>query len=184
MSSDAVLFYSTLVALLALACLVATAGLLVFRLVRGPEASRLLGDKAIWIAFLVALVATVGSLIYSEVIHFVPCRLCWFQRIAMYPLAIVLLVGGLRGERQVKFYALPLALIGLAISIYHYLIQTFPNLEGGACDPANPCSAKYVDIFGFISIPFMAGSGFMVIAVLLGLYVNHKAAVEEEAAVL
>lgn len=173
MSNDAILFYSTLVALLSLVALAGAIGLLVYRLVRGPEAGQLLAGRAIWLAWVVALVATVGSLIYSEVIHFEPCRLCWFQRIAMYPMAIVLLVGAIRREYQVKYYALPLALIGLAISIYHYLIQTFPSLEGGSCGVI-ACSARYVDIFGFISIPFMAGTGFMVIAVLLGLYVNKN----------
>ena len=181
MSNDAILVYSNLVALLALVALAAAAALVVLRLVRGPDAASLLGAKAIWLAWIVALVATVGSLIYSEVIHFEPCRLCWFQRIAMYPLAIVLLVGAIRREFQVKYYALPLALIGLGISIYHYMLQTFPALEGGGgCDPSNPCSAKYVDIFGFISIPFMAGAGFIVIAVLLGIYVN-KNSIEKEA---
>jgi disulfide bond formation protein DsbB len=175
--------YSILVSLLALVALAGAAGLLIYRLVRGPEASDLLGVKAMWLAWVVALVATVGSLIYSEVVHFVPCRLCWFQRIAMYPMSIVLLVGAIRREFQTKYYALPLALIGLAISIYHYLLQRFPNLEAtSACDPNNPCSAIFVDIFGFISIPFMAGAGFIVIAVLLGFYVN-KNSIEQEARV-
>ena len=92
MSSDAIFLYSTIVALLALVALLAAAGLLAYRLVRGRDAANLLGEKAIWFAWIVALVATIGSLIYSEVIHFPPCRLCWFQRIAMYPMAIVLLV--------------------------------------------------------------------------------------------
>lgn len=182
MSSDAIYLYSTVVALLALVALLAAAGLLAYRLIRGSDAGNLLGAKAIWLAWIVALVATVGSLIYSEVIHFVPCRLCWFQRIAMYPMAIVLLVGAIRREYQVKYYTLPLALIGLGISIYHYIIQRLPSLESGACDPDNPCSAVFVDIFGFISIPFMAGAGFIVIAVLLGFYVN-KNSVEQEARV-
>ncbi|HXV73062.1 MAG TPA: disulfide oxidoreductase [Acidimicrobiia bacterium] len=175
MSNDAIFVYSNLVALLALVALAAAAVLGLLRLVRGPEAANLLGGRAIWLAWVVALVATIGSLIYSEVIHFEPCRLCWFQRIAMYPMAIILLVGAIRREFQIKYYALPLTLIGLGISIYHYMLQTFPALEGGGgCDPSNPCSAKYVDIFGFISIPFMAGAGFIVIAVLLGIYVNKN----------
>lgn len=178
MSNDAILTYSTLVALLSLVALVAAVGLLVFRMVKGPDAALVLGDKALWLAWIVALVATVGSLIYSEVIHFEPCRLCWFQRIAMYPMSIILLVGAIRREFQVKYYALPLALIGLGISIYHVIIQNVPGLEGGACDPSNPCSAKYVDIFNFISIPVMAGAGFIVISVLLGFYVN-KSSIKE-----
>ena len=182
MSQNAVFVYSTFVALLALVALLAAVGLVAYRLIRGPDAVHILGTKAIWLAWIVALVATIGSLVYSEVIHFPPCRLCWFQRIAMYPMAIVLLVGAIRREFQVKYYALPLALIGLGISVYHYMLQRFPTLENGACDPSNPCSAVFVDIFGFISIPFMAGAGFMVIAVLLGLYVN-KNSIEQEASV-
>ena len=183
MSTQSILVYSTLVALLALVALATAVVLLVLRLAKGPAAADLLSGRAIWLAWIVALVATIGSLIYSEVIHFEPCRLCWFQRIAMYPLAVILLVGAIRREIQVRYYALPLALIGLAISVYHYLIQTFPSLEGGGgCDPTNPCSAKLVNVFDFISIPFMAGCGFIVIAVLLGLYVN-KTSIKEETTV-
>jgi disulfide bond formation protein DsbB len=173
MSSGSIFLYSTIVALLSMVALAAAAGLLVYRLVKGPEAGNLLGVRAIWLAWLVALTATLGSLIYSEVIHFEPCRLCWFQRIAMYPMAIVLLVGAIRREYQVKYYGLPLALAGLGVSIYHYLMQIFPSLEGGSCGAVS-CSARLVEIFGFISIPFMAGTGFMVIAVLLGFYVNKN----------
>lgn len=174
MSNESIVLYSNIVALLSLVALGAALVLTVFRLVRGPEAAQLLDGKAIWAAWLVALVATAGSLFYSEVIHFEPCRWCWFQRIAMYPMVVVLLVGAIRREFQVKYYALPLALIGLAMSIYHYLIQTFPALEGGGSCGAVPCTAKYVDVFGFISIPFMAGAGFIVISVLLGFYVNKN----------
>ncbi|MGA7227656.1 MAG: disulfide oxidoreductase [Acidimicrobiia bacterium] len=170
MSSQAIRQYNTLVALLSLVVLVAAIGLLVYRLVRGRDAAHLLGDRAIWLAWLVALVSTAGSLFYSDVIGFEPCRLCWFQRIAMYPMAIILLVGAIRRDRQIKFYALPLALGGLAISVWHYLIQALPALEGGGSCGTVPCSARYVEVFGFISIPFMAGAGFIVISVLLALY--------------
>lgn len=173
MSAQFIQFYSTLVAILALVSLATALGLVGFRLVGGAGVATRFGRPALWLAWLVALVSTTGSLVYSEVIHFEPCRLCWFQRIAMYPLVVVLLVGALRRDMAAKIYALPLALGGLAISIWHYLIQTFPSLSSGAsCDPEVPCSAKYVDIFGFISIPFMAGAGFTLIAVLLLLYVK------------
>jgi disulfide bond formation protein DsbB len=88
----------------------------------------------------------------------------------MYPLAVILLVGAIRREAVVKYYALPLALIGLAISIYHNVVQFFPSLEGGSCDPLNPCSARTIEMFGFMDLPFMAGAGFIVIAVLLAFY--------------
>ena len=173
MSLETIRLYNTFLALLSLATLALALGLTVYRFARGPEAAgRLLGSRALWLAWLVALVSTVGSLIYSEVAHFVPCRLCWFQRIAMYPMAAVLLVGAIRKEAIARFYALPLALIGLGISIYHYLMQVYPSMEGGACDPLNPCSARYVEVFGFISIPFMAGAGFTLISVLLLFYVK------------
>lgn len=170
MSNQSVLVLNNFFAILALICLVAAVGLLTYRAVKGPEASELLGGSAIWLAWAVAAVATVGSLIYSEAIHFVPCRLCWFQRIAMYPLSVILLVGAIRREALVKFYALPLALIGLAVSIYHNLVQFFPSLEGGSCDPLNPCSARSIAVFGFMDLPFMAGAGFIVISVLLAFY--------------
>ncbi|HET8740159.1 MAG TPA: disulfide oxidoreductase [Acidimicrobiia bacterium] len=180
MSNDAILVYSTTVALLALVALAASAVLIIYRLVRGPEAATLLSGKAIWLAWIVATVCTIGSLIYSEVIHFEPCRLCWFQRIAMYPMAVILLIGAIRRDYAVKYYALPLAFLGLATSTYHYLIQVFPSLEGGSCGAVS-CSARYVEIFGFISIPFMAGCGFILISVLLGLYVNKNSITIEEA---
>ncbi len=85
----------------------------------------------------------------------------------MYPLAVILLVGALRRDRAVRMYGLPLSVVGLGISIWHYFLQVFPNLEGGSCDPNNPCSARLVEVFGFISIPFMAGAGFLLISVLL-----------------
>ncbi len=172
MSAETVRLYNTLVSILALVAFAIAIVLLVYRLVKGREASMALGSNALWFAWVVAVVATTGSLIYSEVIHFIPCRLCWFQRIAMYPMSVILLVGAIRKDVVAKYYALPFALGGLVISIWHYLTQTFPSLEGGSCDPNNPCSAKYVDVFGFVSIPFMAGAGFTLIAVLLVFYVR------------
>jgi disulfide bond formation protein DsbB len=170
MSAQTILFFNNFFAILTLVALLGAVGLFVYRVVKGPEAATLLGIKAVWLAWVVALVATVGSLMYSELFHYVPCRLCWFQRIAMYPLAIILLVGAIRREVAVKFYAVPVALIGLVISIYHNVVQFFPSLEGGSCDPLNPCSARSIEMFGFMDLPFMAGAGFIVIAVLLAYY--------------
>lgn len=172
MSAQTIQFYNALVALLALVALAAALGLVALRVARGPAAGTTLGGSALWLAFLVAATATVGSLLYSEWIGFEPCRLCWFQRIAMYPLAVVLLIGAIRRDLAARFYALPLALIGLAISVWHYLTQMFPSLETGACDIDNPCALRYVEMFGFVSIPFMAGAGFIVVSVLLLFYVT------------
>lgn len=182
MSYQSVQVYNTFFALLSLLALGAAVGLTGYRVVKGREEARALGQGwALWAAWAVAAVATAGSLGYSEILDFPPCRLCWFQRIAMYPMAVILLVGAVRKDAQARLYALPFAVIGFGISAWHYLIQTFPSLEGagGACDPTVLCSAKLVNTFGFVSIPFMAGAGFLLIAVLLTFCVG--AAVREGA---
>ncbi|MGA7271480.1 MAG: disulfide bond formation protein B [Acidimicrobiia bacterium] len=137
-----------------------------------PAGSRAgVADASRWLAWTVAFSSMVGSLIYSEGYGFTPCKLCWYQRIAMYSLAVILLVGALRRDRMLRFYGLPLSLIGLGISIWHILIQNVTALQGGfACDPANPCYAKWVNAFGFVSIPVMALAGFLLISVLLAFF--------------
>jgi disulfide bond formation protein DsbB len=124
-------------------------------------------DYALILAFLVALTATLGSLFYSEVANFIPCKLCWYQRIAMYPLVVVLGIAALRKDVAIKKYVLPIVVIGSLISTYHYLIERFPDLSGGTCDPTAPCTVTLVWKLGFISIPFMALAGFLLIATLM-----------------
>lgn len=126
-----------------------------------------LGDSALTLAWFVALVATLGSLYLSEVADFTPCKLCWYQRIAMYPLALVLGIAALKRDLNVRRYVIPMVAVGGAISIYHYVLQRWPNLESAACEPTTPCTATWVWKFHYISIPFMALSGFALIAVLL-----------------
>ena len=118
-------------------------------------------------AWLVALAATAGSLYFSEIVGFLPCHLCWYQRILMYPLVLVLGVGLLRGDGGVWRYGLPLALLGAPISWYHVALQYRPSLEVISCAAGAPCSARYLAVFGFVSIPVMAGTGFLIIFSLL-----------------
>lgn len=120
-----------------------------------------------WLAWLVAAVSTAGSLYFSEVADYVPCRLCWFQRICMYPLAGILLVAALRRDRGVKWYALPLAVAGLAVSTYHYVIEWKPSLGDGACSVGPSCTDIWFREFGFVTLAFMAWAGFAVILALL-----------------
>jgi disulfide bond formation protein DsbB len=125
-------------------------------------------DGGLLLGWSIALVATLGSLYYSEIANFTPCKLCWYQRIAMYPQAIVLGIAALRNDHHIRRYVLPIVSIGAAISIYHYLLERFPSLESaGSCDPTAPCTTVWVWEFHFVSIPFMALSGFAAIAVLL-----------------
>lgn len=124
-------------------------------------------NAALWLAFAVAAVATAGSLYFSEVANYVPCRLCWFQRIAMYPLAVVLLVAAIRNDRAVRWYVAPLAVIGAAISSYHYLLEWKPELEGDACGIGPACAVPWFRELGFVTLAFMAFCGFFAILVLI-----------------
>jgi disulfide bond formation protein DsbB len=113
------------------------------------------------LTLLVAAVATAGSLYFSEVAHYVPCRLCWFQRVAMYPIAVIALVGLIRRDRGARWYLLPLAAIGLLISSYHYLIEWKPSLDTGSCALFGPsCTDIWFRSFGFVTLSFMALCGF------------------------
>lgn len=161
-------------ALLALTALTGAMGLLVLlALARNnpdSQAVTLLDDiapAALPLAAIVAATSMFGSLWFSEVLHFVPCELCWYQRIAMYPLVPILGIAAFRRELGIRVYAWVLAGVGAPISLYHYIIQWRPNLEVTACATDVPCSAVYVREFGFVSIPFMALSGFLAIIVLL-----------------
>jgi disulfide bond formation protein DsbB len=127
----------------------------------------------IWLAFLVAATATFGSLYFSEIAHFTPCRLCWFQRIAMYPLSVVLLVGAIRRDRAVRWYVAPLATIGLLIASYHTLIEWKPVFDTGACEATGPaCTDVWFRQFGWVSIATMSIVGFLTILLLL--FVNFS----------
>src|SRR3954451_5447047 len=135
-----------------------------------------LGPSALLLAAVIAIVAPAGSLYLSEVAHFVPCRLCWYQRIGMYPLAVILPIAALRGDTRAALYTLVLALGALPISIYHVLVEHFPSLETGACEVNNPCSIVWARHFGLVTIPYMAASAFAAIAIATCLAVQwqHK----------
>ena len=154
---------SLFVALLALLCLSGTVAVVVLALVRRsrPDSAAAvlfddLGPLALWFAWVVALVTTLGSLYFSEVADFIPCKLCWYQRIAMYPLAVLLLIAALRRDRSVWVYVVPQAAIGAAIAAYHTQLQAFPDQTSSFCTTAAPCTERYVWEFGFVSLPFMA----------------------------
>lgn len=122
----------------------------------------------LYLAWLVAIVATLGSLYFSEVRNFVPCTLCWYQRILMYPLVIVLGVASYRLDRNVVGYALPLSVLGMLVAAFHYLEQKVPGFGMEAlCSAGVPCSSQYIDWFGFVTIPFLAFVAFTIITVLL-----------------
>ena len=110
-----------------------------------------------------------GSLYYSEIVGFVPCTLCWYQRILMYPLTLILLVGILKHDEGVFDYVLPFSLLGIGVSTYHYLIQLGVIPHSPACAVGIPCGLRYVNYFGFLTIPLMALTAFTIITVVTAL---------------
>ena len=126
------------------------------------------------LALAIAAVSTAGSLYYSEIAGYPPCEMCWYQRVCMYSLVPVLAVAVARRDRHGGWYGLPLALGGLGLSVYHYQLQLFPD-QGSSCDVQAPCTYQWVDSLGFVSIPFMAGCGFVGVAGLAVLSLRSAA---------
>ena len=125
-------------------------------------------NKSLTLAWISALIATLGSLYFSEVLHFIPCTLCWYQRIFMYPLAIILGIAAYRNDQGIVKYALPLSVIGLVISGYHTLLQKIPYFQQfEQCTSGVPCSKDYLNWLGFITIPMMAFVAFALITICL-----------------
>lgn len=134
-----------------------------------------LSETSLWLAWIVPAGAMVGSLYMSEVANYAPCTLCWYQRIPMYSLAVILVIAAIRRDVSVRWYALPLAVIGLVISVYHYFVEWFPQIETNVCSLTVPCSNVWFREFGFISLPLMAASAFVfVIAVLVTTSTIHS----------
>ncbi|MCB9434861.1 MAG: disulfide bond formation protein B [Ardenticatenaceae bacterium] len=125
------------------------------------------------LALIVAITATLGSLYFSEVAGFVPCTLCWYQRILMYPLTLVTLVGIIRQDEALPFYVLPFSLIGMGVSGYHVLIQNGVFSHPATCTVGVPCSLRYVNYLGFITIPVLALTAFTLITAVM--IATHRA---------
>ncbi|MDQ1909854.1 Disulfide bond formation protein C [compost metagenome] len=124
-------------------------------------------ENGLHLSWLVATVATVGSLYFSEVLGYLPCKLCWYQRILMYPLVIILGIAAVRKDHKVFLYVLPLSVWGAGISLYHYLMQKTPWFKtGAAACGLVPCDVDYIDWFGFVTIPFLALVAFILITIL------------------
>ncbi len=117
-----------------------------------------IGPVALPVAFLVALVTMSGSLYFSEVIHWRPCNLCWYQRILIYSMVPILGLATLRRDVRIWPYGVLLAAICLPISTYHYLLEWYPQLETSVCSLDVPCTAVYLRKFNYLSIPLMAGT--------------------------
>ena len=126
----------------------------------------ILEEYGYYMVLIVSLVATLGSLYFSEIRHFDPCRLCWFQRIFMYPIGLLTIVGIIKQDEYLPNYVLPLSLIGICFSVYHVLLQNQIISQAGGCTGVS-CSLKYINYFGFVSIPVLAGTAFLIINIIM-----------------
>ncbi|HEY6148960.1 MAG TPA: disulfide bond formation protein B [Gaiellaceae bacterium] len=135
--------------------------LLLVALARLGRLRELVEGYELWLVFAVSAIATGGSLFFSEIAGFVPCELCWFQRICMYPLSIASLLAAAANDRRASRYLLPLPLVGAGVSVYHLLIENGAIKEPSACQIGGAgCAVKWINEFGYMTIPTLALTGF------------------------
>jgi disulfide bond formation protein DsbB len=128
----------------------------------------------IFACWLLAAVATLGSLFFSEVMGLQPCVLCWYQRIFMYPLVLIFLVGMFPLDNNIVRYTLPIAVIGWGFAVYHYLLYSgyIPeNLQ--PCSQGVSCAEVNLELFGFITIPMLSILSYTAIIALLLIFQNR-----------
>ncbi len=127
-----------------------------------------MNSKLIFISWIISFIATLGSLFFSEVMEFPPCALCWYQRIAMYPLVFIFAVGYFVGKRESILFSLPLVLTGWIIALYHNLLhyEIVPE-TASPCREGISCSTVYIEWFGFITIPMLSFFAFSILGLLL-----------------
>ena len=146
-------------------------------MISSKQMKQKLAFYSLYLAWMISLAAVFGSLYFSEIAKFPPCVLCWYQRIFLYPLALLIPVGMFRKDKSLPFYVLPLIFIGTLISIYHNMLQYgLISEELSPCTLGVSCVTKYVEFFGFISIPFLALLSFVIIGILMvyNLKVNRE----------
>jgi len=127
------------------------------------------------VAWTISVIGLLGSLFLSNVLGYVPCELCWLQRICLYPLVVILLVGMIRRDTSVYLYALPLALIGTLISVYHNVIYDLANYGhrtvATTCTITGPsCTTPDLNLFGFVSIPLLSLGALLIVTICLVWY--------------
>ncbi len=131
------------------------------------------------VAMIVSLFGVMGSLAYSQIIGFEPCVLCWWQRVFQYPLFFIFAAAVCMKERSLKLlgYVLPMAIVGLGFSTYHYLVQRLDSVTS-SCDvmgQSPSCAGYYVFEFGYVTIPMMALTIFaMTIILSFFIYKRNK----------
>lgn len=132
-------------------------------------------SNLVYLSLILSVFSTVGSLIFSEILKFPPCVLCWYQRICMYPLVVILAIGIWKKDKNLPYFVLPLSIIGLLISAYHNLLYYKIIPESTApCVLGISCTTKFIEWFGFITIPLLSFASFATITVLMLLYLKYQ----------
>lgn len=138
----------------------------------------LVKNNLVKLGLIISIISTAGTLYFSEILKFTPCELCWYQRIFMYPLVVIFSISIWKKDKNVAFFALPLSILGLIISIYHNLLYFKIIPESiQPCTIGASCTAKQIEWFGFITIPFLSFLSFLTITILMLIhekYSNNK----------
>jgi disulfide bond formation protein DsbB len=121
-------------------------------------------ETLLFTAWATSIIAMFGSLYFSEIRQYEPCLLCWYQRILMYPFALILGIAVVRKDYQIAFYTMIMSAVGALISVYHYSLQKVPFMADNAVTCGRvPCTGQYINWLGFITIPFLALTAFVII---------------------
>ncbi len=129
---------------------------------------KIMNTTTVFFSFLIASIATLGSLFFSEIMEFVPCSMCWYQRIFMYPLVLIFLINLLYPDDKLFKYSMPLVVVGYFFAIYHNLLMWKLIPESAVpCKQGISCSTEYFEYLGFINIPFLSLTAYTLILILL-----------------
>tara|TARA_Y100000310_G_C20512074_1_gene729376 strand:+ start:431 stop:985 length:555 start_codon:yes stop_codon:yes gene_type:complete len=134
-------------------------------------------DNILFFGLLVTGTATLGSLFYSEILGYTPCKLCWIQRIFMYPQMLMFALALWKKDNRVWLYAVPLSIIGGIIALYHYILQVGIFTLPAPCEAVGysaGCSSQFMLTFGYITIPMMAFTAFILVTILAFMVRNEK----------
>jgi disulfide bond formation protein DsbB len=133
-----------------------------------PEPQSNMNWTVLFLCWLLVSLSTAGSIFFSSVMEFAPCVLCWYQRICLFPLVLILGVGLLSFDRSVVKYSLPLAAAGWLVALYHTLLYSGIIPESiQPCSQGVSCTEDYIDLFGFLTIPMLSLLSFSTIIALL-----------------
>lgn len=130
-------------------------------------------NKPLYLAWIIAMTSMLGSLYFSEIMKLPPCVLCWYQRILMYPLVLIIPIGIANLDKKLHKYVLPLSVTGIGVALYHYLlyIKILPDTYA-PCSAGVSCTTRLIEWFGFINIPFLSLISFTLITGLMVYYGN------------